>query len=79
LAGTVPLKIVCLLVRRVLGFAVLVFRMDLAKDAELLAHRHENAVLRRQVKGARYELADRVWFATLSQLIPTGARPRSFP
>ena len=30
-----PLKIVCLLVRRVLGLAVLVFRTDLAKDAEL--------------------------------------------
>jgi hypothetical protein len=36
LAGRVPLKIVYLLVRRVLGLAVLVFRTDLAKDAELL-------------------------------------------
>ena len=42
-----PLKIVYLLVRRVLGLAVLVFRTDLAKDAELLVLRHENAVLRR--------------------------------
>jgi hypothetical protein len=36
LAGRVLLKIVYLLVRRVLGLAVLVFRTDLAKDAELL-------------------------------------------
>jgi len=42
----VLLKIVYLLVRQVLGFAVLVaFRRDLTKDAELLALRHENAVL----------------------------------
>jgi hypothetical protein len=39
--------IVYLLVRRLLGLAVLVFRRDLAKDAELLVVRHENAVLRR--------------------------------
>jgi hypothetical protein len=47
LAGRVPLKIIYLLVRRVLGLVVLVFRTDLAKDAELLVLRHENAVLRR--------------------------------
>jgi putative transposase len=43
----VLLKIVYLLVRRLLGLAVLVLRKDLAKDAELLVLRHENAVLRR--------------------------------
>ena len=47
------LKIVHLLVSRILGLAVLVFRTDLAKDAELLAHRHENAVLRRHVGRVR--------------------------
>jgi putative transposase len=60
LAGRVLLEIVYLLVRQVLGFAVLVFRRDLTKDAELLALRHENVVLRRQVKRIRYEPADRV-------------------
>jgi hypothetical protein len=42
-----PLKIVYLLVRRVLGLAVLVFCADLAVEAELLVFRHGNAVLRR--------------------------------
>ena len=55
LAGRVLLKIVYLLVRRVLGLAVLVFRRDLAKDAELLVLLHENAVLRRHAGRVRYE------------------------
>ena len=63
MAGRVLLKIVYLLVRRVLGLVVLVFRKDLAKDAELLVLRHENAVLRRHAGRFRYEPADRVWFA----------------
>ena len=63
MAGRVLLKIVYLLVRRVLGLVVLVFRKDLAKDAELLVLRHENAVLRRHAGRIRYEPADRVWFA----------------
>jgi hypothetical protein len=58
LAGRVPLKIVYLLVRRVLGLVVLVFRTDLAKDAELLVLRHENAVLRRHAGRVRYGPAD---------------------
>jgi putative transposase len=41
------LKIIYMLTCRVLGAAVLVFRGDRAKDAELLVLRHENAVLRR--------------------------------
>ena len=58
-----------MLVRRVLGLAVLVFRGDRAKDAELLVLRHENAVLRRQAGRVRYEPADRAWFAALAGLI----------
>jgi putative transposase len=71
------LKIVHLLVRRVLGLAVLVFRGDLAKDAELLVLRHENAVLRRHVGRVQYEPADQAWFATLARLLPAGAGPKS--
>jgi putative transposase len=54
----VLLKIVYLVVRRLLGLAVLVLRKDLAKDAELLVLRHENAVLLRHVGRIRYEPGD---------------------
>ena len=73
------LKIVYVLVRRLLSLAVLVFRGDRAKDSELLALRHENAVLRRQVKRIRYEPADRVWFTALAQLIPRRRWAEVFP
>ena len=79
LAGRVLLKIVYLLVRRILGLAVLVLRKDLAKDAELLALRHENAVLRRQVGRIRYEPADRVLFAALARLLPRRRWAEIFP
>jgi hypothetical protein len=47
LADQVLLKIVCLLVLSLFSLAILVIRGDRAKNAELLALRHENAVLRR--------------------------------
>jgi hypothetical protein len=52
-------KIVYLSVRRMLDLAVLVFRGEGAKDAELLVLRHENAVPRHADR-VRYEPADRV-------------------
>ena len=73
------LKIVYVLVRRLLSLAVLVFRGDRAKDAELLVLRHENAVLRRHVGRVRYEPADRVWFAALARLIPRTRWTEVFP
>jgi putative transposase len=75
----VLLKIVYVLTCRVLGLAVLVFRDDLAKDAELLVLRHENAVLRRHVGRVRYEPADRAWFAALTRLIPRRRWAEVFP
>ena len=69
------LKIVYLLTRRVLGLAVLVFRGDLAKDAELLVLRHENAVLRRHAGRVRYEPGDRVWLAALALYGPVFCDP----
>ena len=79
MAGRVLLKIVYLLVRRVLGLAVLVFRGDLARDAELLVLRHENTVLRRHVGRIQYEPADRVWFAALASLLPRRRWTEIFP
>ena len=73
------LEIVYLLIRRLLGLAVLVFRKDSAKDAELLVLRHENAVLRRHGGRVRYEPADRVWFAGLARLIPRRRWTDVFP
>ena len=70
LACRMLLKIVYLLTCRVLGLAILVFRGDRAKDAELLVLRHENAVLRRNAGRVRYEPGDRVWFAALARLLP---------
>jgi putative transposase len=63
-------SVVYLLVRRLLGCLVVLARHEVAKDAELLVLRHENAVLRRQISRVRYQRADRLWLAALSRLIP---------
>ena len=73
------LKIVYLLTCRVLGLAVLVFRGDRAKDAELLVLRHENVVLRRYAGRVRYEAADRAWLAALARLVPRSRWAQVFP
>jgi transposase InsO family protein len=73
------LKIVYLLTCRVLGLAVLLFRGNLAKDAELLVLRHQNAVLRRHADRLRYEPADRAWFAALASLVPRRRWAEVFP
>jgi putative transposase len=75
----VLLKIVYLLTCRVLSLAVLAFRGDLAKDAELLVLRHENAVLRRHAGRVRYALADRAWLAALARLVPRRRWAGVFP
>ena len=73
------LKIAYVLTCRVLSLAVLVFRGDLAKDAELLVLRYENAVLRRHAGRVRYEPADRVWFAALARFVPRRRWAGVFP
>jgi putative transposase len=79
LPGQVLLNIVHLLMCRVLGVAVLVFRRDRAKAAGLLVLRHENAVLRRHVSRVRYDPADRVWFVALARLLPRRRWTQIFP
>ena len=54
------------------------FRRDLAKEAELLVLRHENAVLRHAGR-IQYEPADRVWFTALTRLKPRGRWTGAFP
>jgi putative transposase len=75
----VLLKIVYVLTCRVLSLVVLAFRSGLAKDAELLVLRHENAVLRRHVGRMRYEPADRAWLAALARLVSRGRWAEVFP
>ncbi|MFF1756578.1 integrase core domain-containing protein [Streptomyces sp. NPDC058266] len=64
------LSIVTALVRNLITVPAAVLRSRAAKDAEVLALRHENAVLRRQIARVRYEPADRIWLAALSRLVP---------
>jgi putative transposase len=75
----VLLKITCLLMRWTFGLAVLTFRGDQAKNAELLVLRYENAVLRRHAGRVRYQPADRAWFAALMRFIPRRRWARVFP
>jgi transposase InsO family protein len=75
----VLLKIVYLLTCRVLGLAVLVFRGELAKDAELLVLRHENAVLRRMLAGRDTSRLTGPRFAALVRLVPRGRWAEVFP
>ena len=63
-------SVTCLLTRCLLNCLMLLARRDVSKEAELLVLRHDNAVLRRQAGRVRYQPADRLWLAALSQLIP---------
>ncbi|MCQ8829514.1 transposase [Streptomyces malaysiensis] len=72
------LSIVTALARNLVMVPAAVLRSRVAKDAEVLALRHENSVLRRQIARVRYEPADRIWLAALSRLVPRGRRREVF-
>jgi putative transposase len=66
----VLLTLTYMITRFVFAAVTMLVRREASKDAELLVLRHENAVLRRQVKRVRYQPADRVWLSALARLIP---------
>jgi transposase len=66
---SMSLSIVTTLVRNLIKVPSAVLRSRVAKDAEVLALRHENAVLRRQIARVRYKPADRIWLAALSRFV----------
>jgi hypothetical protein len=65
------LRVLYLIFLRLLGLLLLLPRSEQAKDVELLALRHENVVLRRQL-GARARLTwpDRAVLAALARHLP---------
>jgi hypothetical protein len=62
---------VYLVVRSLLACLMVLCRGEVSKDAELLALRHENAVLRRQAGRVRYQPGDRLWLAVVTTTPPT--------
>ena len=67
------------LTRKILSAVATLARRDVSSEAELLVLRHENAVLRRQVKKVCYRPEDRLWFAALCGLIPRRRWAEVFP
>jgi putative transposase len=76
----VLLSIVYRLVRCLFGLVAVLVRSDLSKDAELLVVRHENLVLRCQLRGRlRWDHAGWLWLAVLSRLVSRRRWPEAFP
>ena len=68
--GAVLLSICYVAVRRVLELIVLRFRSGEFRDLEIVVLRHELAVLRRQIGRPSLTIADRVFLAAASRLLP---------
>jgi putative transposase len=68
------------LVRCLFGLLAVLVRSELSKDVELLVLRHENQVLRRQLRGQlRWDHAGRLWLAALSRLVSRRRWAEVFP
>jgi hypothetical protein len=68
------------LMRCLIGLLAVLVRSDLSKDVELLVLRHENQVLRRQLRGRpRWNHADRLWLAALSRFVNRRHWAKVFP
>ena len=65
-----PLRLLYLFMILVFGWLMLLGRSQCSKDAEIMALRHEVAVLRRQVARPKLDWADRAILAALAQWMP---------
>ncbi|GAA1287828.1 hypothetical protein Psi02_70220 [Planotetraspora silvatica] len=72
------LRLLYLIALRVFGWIALLARSQTSKDAEILALRHQLAVLRRQVATPRSSWADRAILSALTRLLPQSRRRHLF-
>jgi hypothetical protein len=68
------LTLIYLILQQQLAWLAVLTRDDAAKTAEILPLRHENAILRRQVKRPRRTWADRAVITALAGLLPKARR-----
>ena len=68
------IRLVYLALGRVLSWLALLPRSDIVKEAEILALRHEVAVLRRHNPRPTFTWVDRAFLSALSRLLPTPLR-----